>query len=330
METVSVKNFWLCIALLLLLSGCGSDGEVRESKQQVEPYRVIMMLARGGLGDRSFSDAAYAGLKEAMVDRTVQGETVQFVSRPVNEGALVSKIEQGVDLVIGIGYENKDTIAVLADKYPDLRFGIIDTVIAGKDNVTSVTFREEEGDFLMGALAAKLTKSGQIGFIGGVDIPVIRRIEKGFIRGVHHINADIVVTSCIVGSFNDIESGKLLALDMYADGADIIYAAAGRTTLGVVEAAGNSDGFVMGASGDHRNLSPGSVIGNRPKNVGKAVRMVIDQARAGASGKQVISLGLREGGIVFGPFADWALANGVREEMVELQAKVLSGELPVH
>jgi len=323
-----VKSYWklyITLVLLFLLAGCQGQEPV-----EVKPYKVVMLLARGGQGDRSFSDAAYSGLKEVMQDKRVIAESVPFVSPEVNEEVLVSKIEFGVDLVIGVGYECKETIAILAKKYPEVRFGIVDTVVANRKNVTSIVFREEEGDFLMGVVAARLTKKRKLGFIGGVDIPVVRRIQQGFIKGVHYVDPTIPVVVKIVGSFGDPETGKEMAFDLYASGVDIIYHAAGKTGLGVVEAAGNSDGLTLGASGDHRNLAPGSVIGNRPKNVGKAVKMLVQQGMDGTASNQVISLGLREHGILFGPFADWALVDGLREELVELRTKIVNGELAVN
>jgi len=142
-----------------------------------------MILGSGGLGDRSFNDSGYAGLQEAQRKFGIRFETVDFASEEDNLEALRQLARQEYDLIIGVGFENAPLIETVAKEFPDQNFAIIDSIAEG-DNVVSVIYREQEGDFLMGVLTAMLTESKKVGFIGGMDISIIRRIESGFKQGV--------------------------------------------------------------------------------------------------------------------------------------------------
>ncbi|MFQ5835201.1 MAG: BMP family protein [bacterium] len=171
----------ICGVLLLVL--LSSYGGAWGSSGSERVLYVGMILARGGLGDRSFNDSAYAGLMESQERFGIRLETADFTSKEANLEALRHFARQEYDLIIGVGFEHVVNIGAVAEEFPDGNFAIIDAVVEG-NNVASIIYREQEGDFLMGVLAAMLTKSKKVGFIGGMDIPIIRRIGSGFMQGV--------------------------------------------------------------------------------------------------------------------------------------------------
>lgn len=233
---------------------------------------------------------------------------------------------QEYDLIIGIGFENRAAIERAAKEFPKLNFAIIDVAVEG-DNIASVIYREQEGDFLMGVLAAMLTKNKVVGFIGGMDIPVIRRIESGFKQGVAYQDRSVNVLSDIAGTFADPKIGKSLALDQYKAGADVIYNAAGRTGLGIIEAARESGKLTIGTSGDQRYLAPGNVVGNRPKRVDTAVLALVKEIRNNQFTPGIHSFGLKDLGLSLGPFDKTLVTDEMLELLENLKQRIITGEI---
>jgi len=287
-----------------------------------------MILGSGGLGDRSFNDSAYAGLQEAQRQFGIRFETINHTSDEANLEELRRLIRQGYDLIIGIGFENAGYIETLAKEFPDRKFAVVDTMVEG-DNVTSIVYREQEGDFLMGVLAAMLTKSKRVGFIGGMDISIIRRIEGGFKQGVAYQDSSVEVVSDLAGTFADPEIGKALALVQYEAGVDVIYNAAGRTGLGVIEAAQETGNLTIGTSGDQRYLAPGNVVGNRPKRVDTAVLMLVEEINNDQFTAGTRSLGLGEEGLSLGPFDENLVTDAMLERLEDLKQQIIAGEIVV-
>lgn len=310
---------------LLATAGCQEEPEAEKGRRVVS---VGMILGSGGLGDRSFNDAAYAGLQEARRDLGVRFEVITHAGKETDLPALRRLIRQGYHLIIGIGFENAPYIKALASKFPDRHFAVIDTVVPGA-NVASIVFREQEGDFLMGVLAAMLTKSRKVGFIGGMDIPPIRRIQTGFRQGVTYQDSGVTVLVDLAGTFSDPVIGKSLALAQYDAGVDVIYNAAGRTGLGIIEAAKERKRLTIGTSGDQRYLAPGFVVGNRPKRVDTAVLVLTQDLANGRFTPGVRSLGLSEEGLSIGPFDEKLVSEAVKERLESLKADIVAGRIAV-
>jgi basic membrane protein A len=295
------------------------------------PQRVLsagMILGSGGLGDRSFNDSAYAGLQQAQKELGIRFETISFSSDEDNLLALRSLNRQGYDLIIAIGFENAAYVETLSKEFPETRFAIVDAVVVG-DNVASIVYREQEGDFLMGVLAAMLTQTGKVGFIGGMDISIIQRMESGFRQGIAYQDSTVQVLSDMAGTFSEPEVGKSLALAQYGAGADVIYNAAGRTGLGIIEAAKEADKLTIGTSGDQRYLAPGHVVGNRPKRVDTAVLTLLQELAAGRFTAGTLSLGLVEDGLSLGPFDETIVSDAMLARLQDLKQQIISGDVVV-
>ena len=287
-----------------------------------------MLLAKGGIGDRSFNDSAYSGLQQAQKKFGIRFETADFSTDDANLRKLQDFARQNFGIIIGIGFENAKYIGTVAKEFPDNKFAIIDTEVIG-NNIASFVYREQEGDFLMGVLAAMLTQTKKIGIVAGADIPITWRIINGFKQGVTYEDKSIQVFVDISGTFTDPEVGKKLALAQYEKGIDIIYNPAGRTGLGIIEAAKQVGKLTIGTSGDQRYLAPGNVIGNRPKRVDQAVLNLVEQITQGNFTSGTRSLGLKEGGLELGPFDENLVSKPIIAHLEELKQEIINGKIQV-
>jgi basic membrane protein A and related proteins len=314
------------LAAAVLLSGCSLVGLEKESKHKV--LKVGVLIGAGGLGDRSFNDSAYSGLLEAQKQYNIRFETVTPVTEESRLDSLRLFAGNSYDLIIGVAFENQNALEKVAREYPKLKFGGIDFE-STEPNIASIVYREQEGDFLMGVLAARLSQSKYVGVIGGADIPSIRRIMAGFKQGVVYQDPAVGCFTDFAGTFSDPELGLKIALARYKEGADIIHNAASKTGLGIIEAAKQSGKFTTGTSGDQRYLAPGNIIGNRPKKVDTAVLMLIDDINKGRFKGGVRSLGLKENGLMLGPFDPGLVDQDTLGRLENLKRDIINGKIKV-
>ena len=253
------------------------------------PLKIGMSI--GQLGDKSFLDSAAAGFK--MINNDFKNVTTKIIENAdVGEQELAARslATQGYDLVVTIGFGSADWTAKIAKDFPKVAFAIVDSTL-DTPNGTGLTFREDEGSFTVGMVAGLMTKTGKVGYVGGMDVPLLRRFELGFIQGVKYVNPKATVTSGWVGAFNDPNKGKELALTQLAEGADIIYAAAGKSGEGVLQAAKEKGKWSIGVDSDQDYMQPGSVMTSMLKRV--------DLSVYGAA-KDLVNCSLKAGNKVFG------------------------------
>ena len=264
-------------------------------------YKVALVI--GQLGDKSFLDAAARGIK--MVNDSLKNvETKIIENNDVGEQQLAARAmaDQGYDLVITVGFGSADWTTQIATEYPKTWFAIVDSTLNDKDgnplkNGTGLTFREDEGSFTVGMIAAFLTKTNKVSYIGGMDVPLLHRFEQGFIQGVKYVNPKVEVTSGWVGAFDNPNKGKELALTQYAEGSDIIYAAAGKSGEGVLQASKEQNKFSIGVDSDQDYMQPGSVITSMLKRVDLAVLGEVQDLVACKLTTGTKVFGLQEGGV---------------------------------
>ncbi len=233
------------------------------------PLKVGMSI--GQLGDKSFLDSAANGFK--MINADFKNITTKILeNNDVGEQELGARAlaQQGFDLIITIGYGSADWTTKVAKDFPKISFALVDATL-DTPNGTGLTFKEHEGSFTVGMIAAFLSKTGKVGYIGGVDVPLLRRFEEGYKQGVLYVNPKATVSEGWVGSFTDPNKAKELALTQFQEGADIIYAAAGKSGEGVLQAAKEQGKFGIGVDSDQDYLQPGSVITSMLKRVDLAV-----------------------------------------------------------
>lgn len=297
-----------------------------------ESLRVGLQLSVGGLGDLSFNDSAYAGLEEAQQLYGIKFEIGNWQNPLLNAHTMESWARAGFDLIISIGFNNAAPLSEVAAAFPNVSFALIDYAAEGH-NVWSATYREYEGDFVVGVLAALVTQTRMVGFIGGGVNPIVRRIELGFAQGVKNVDPSISFISDYVGEFDDPDKGRLLAETQYTLGVDVIYQVAGRCGLGAIEAASEFGKWIISTGGDHSDLAPHAVLTSRIKNVGRPVLDVIEAVlNDNFQGGTVSSYGFAEGGLVMAPIRPTVfkvVTPSIQNIMQEIQAQVISGRIKV-
>lgn len=256
-----------------------------------------MVTDIGGLGDRSFNDSADAGLKDAQRDLGADIEVLQSRSAADYQPNLTALANQNEDLIVAIGFLMAKDVDDVAQRYPKKQFGIIDAVV-NQPNVTSVTFREEQGSFLAGAAAALVSKTRSIAFLGGVDSPLLRKFEAGFTAGAHEIDPSVKVATKYIGSFDDAAAGKELAGVLIDQGADVIFVAAGKGGLGAIDQVKSRSGvYLIGVDSNQDALAPGKILTSMVKHVDIAVLQLARTAAAHHAGDGNLVFGLRDGAV---------------------------------
>lgn len=291
------------IAILLTMMVVLAFGTVNAQ----EDVRVALIVAQGGLGDRSYNDSAFAGLTLAA---TELGVDVTPIESPdvVTEGEqlLRTAAEAGFDLVITLEFSHFDPLGRVAPDYPDTTFAIVNTVV-DQPNVASIMFDEHTGSYLAGTLAALVTTDEDIeqtnpeaviGTIGGVQSSGIDVFLYGYLQGACAVNPDIEVQFAYAGTFGDPEVGRELTVAMNEQGADVIFGVAGGTNAGIIDAAAEGDYFAVGVDSDQDFLAPGNVLTSMLKRVDVAVFDTIEQFVEGEEiGGEVLQYGLTEEGV---------------------------------
>ena len=297
-------------------------------------FKVGLVLDRGGKDDKSFNSSAYEG---AMQAKAKLGIFLKYVEAPDDnafEPMLRAFAQRDFDLIIGIGFAQKEAIQKVAAQFPNRHFAIVDSEVA-LPNVRSLMFEEHEGAYVIGAIAAMTSKTGKIGFVGGMDIPLIRRFEMGYEAGAKHMNPQITVMDNYVGvtsqAWNNPPKGKELAVSQYEAGADIIFAAAGASGLGVFDAAEEQKKFAIGVDSNQDWTKPGLILTSMLKRVDEAVLATIEEAKAGKFTGGVKRFGLNNKGVDYSvdQYNAKILTETVRKRADELKAEIIAGKITV-
>lgn len=263
------------LAVAVMMQGCCR----RSTSETATPAkRIGLMITPRGLNDRGFNDYAYDGLKEAEKKHNIDAVVIEPSTMQDPEASLRFFAGQKFDAIIAVGVAFNDAIRKIAAERPDLNFYVIDSDIL-ENNIRGVFFREDEGAYLCGYLAAKVSKTGRIGFIGGVKIPVIERFATGFKSGAIHAASHTEILEQYVDTgfsgFNKAPEAFAMAEKMYRTGYDVIFPAAGASGLGVISAAVKSRGYVIGVDMNQDSLAPGLVLTSMLKRVDLVVENII-------------------------------------------------------
>ncbi len=336
--------------------------------------KVGLVTDVGGRGDHSFNDSALRGLELWGAGKKMEGGSYKVVSPEelketlqqdlatrgiapvagVSPVVLQSKVpedyepnlqllvDQGVGMAIGVGFMLENAVETVARRNPDTKFLLIDSTLNDAEgkaftlpNVRTVLFREEQGSFLVGALAGLASKNNKVGFVGGMEVPLIKRFEAGFRAGVATTNPKATVLVNYTGSFDNVAAGKQVGQDLVRKGADVVYHAAGSDGMGVIQAvkearAAGKNVFAIGVDSDQSHLAPEAVLTSMLKRVDLGVyEAVRDLAQGKLEGGDVV-LGLKEGGVTYAPVrVEFPGKAEALQKVEELRAKIVSGELQV-
>ncbi len=292
--------------------------------------RIGLIFAEGGLGDQSFNDAAYRGLMQAKEELDIEVYYVEPADIAEMEEHQRAYADMGLDLVIVIGFIHQSALTEVSADYPNIKFAIVDDVV-DNPNVTSLLFEEHEGSFLVGVVAGMMTKSNVVGFVGGMEVPLIRKFQVGFEEGVKWANPNAQVLVNYAGAFDDPGRGRELAISQYERGADIIYHAAGGTGSGVIDAAASNDFYAIGVDSDQDYMAPGKVLTSMIKRVDMAVYEVIKAAVEGTLEGGTWTFGVADGGVGTSEFkyTKDIIPQEVFDRVEEAKQKIISGEIVV-
>lgn len=293
---------WLCWALIpvlpLLQSGCATRDLVADSGDY--RARVGIVFDIGGKDDRSFNSAASLGMIRARNELPILLRDVEPGDPTSIEPALRAFAQFGYDLIAGVGFVQGPIIKQIAGDYPQLHFVVIDSV-ADLPNVASLLFREHEGSFLVGMIAAAKSKSGVLGFVGGMDIPLIHKFATGYEEGARYVNPNIRVIRNYVGitdaAWNNPGKGRELANSQYDQGADVIFQAAGNSGLGVFDAAEAYGRFAIGVDSNQNWIKPGRILTSMLKRIENAVFSIVRDQVEGKFRGGVHIYGLENDGV---------------------------------
>jgi basic membrane protein A len=287
-----------------------------EAKRDGCNIRVGIVFDIGGKNDRSFNAAAWEGVRRAQRDMNICLYDVEPGNPTSIEPAMRAFAERNFDLVIGVGFAQGPIMQKVAVDYPKIKFAIVDGVIVDKDgkplpNVADLVFREHEGSYLVGMIAASKSKTGTIGFLGGMDIPLIHKFETGYEEGARSVNPKIQIIQNYVGvtdgAWNNPGRGKELALGQIEKGADVIFTAAGNSGLGAFDAVeqygrnaqGEANKFVIGVDSNQNMVKPGFVLTSMVKRVDNAVYDTVQQVLDGKFEGGIHAFGLDKDGVAY-------------------------------
>ena len=290
---------------------------------------------KAGKFDKSFNEAVWNGVKRFTADTGISVREVEPTNEAQVEQGLKKLAKRGNSPIVAVGFSSANALSAAAQAYPDTKFTLIDMVVP-EANVQNVVFKEHEGSFLVGALAALKSETGTIGFVGGMDIPLISRFGCGYEQGAKHINANITVLQKMTGSTpaawgNPSKGGEITRSQIEA-GADVIFAAAGGTGMGVYQAAADAGKLAIGVDSNQNHLQPGTMLTSMVKRVGVAAYKSYADAKDGTWSAGVTAMGLAEGGV------DWALDEHNRSlvtadmetKVNAIKASIIAGDIAVH
>ncbi len=319
-------------SIALALAGVAMSAIAASAQQAVTPAVVYDL---GGKFDKSFNEAAYTGAEKFKTETKVEYRDFEIQNDAQREQALRNFAQRGQNPIVAVGFSFRAALEKVAAEFPNTRFSIIDSVV-NLPNVQSIVFKEHEGSYHVGVLAGLATKKNSVGFVGGMDIPLIRRFACGYVQGVKAAKPAATVIQNMTGTtgaaFRDPVRGGELARGQISQGADVIYHASGATGIGVMQAAADGGALSIGVDSNQNALHPGKVLTSMLKRVDVAVHTSFTTARAGTWKPGTTVLGLAEGGV------DWAddannkalITADMRAAVTKASDDIKAGRVTVH
>ena len=315
------------------LMGCIVVASAAARAADVKPAVVYDL---GGKFDKSFNEGVFNGATKFSKDSGVAFRDLEIQNDAQREQVLRKFAKDGYSPIMTVGFAWATALGKIADEFPNTKFGIIDMVV-DKPNVQSIVFKEQESSFLVGALAALVSKTGKVGFVGGMDIPLISKFECGYAQGVKYASdgKDEVfanMTGTTPAAWNDPVKGGELAKSQIDRGADVIYAAAGSTGQGVLKAAADAGKLSIGVDSDQDYMFPGKVLTSALKHVDVATYKSFMDAKDGAWKPGVQVLGLKEGGVDYAvdEYNKSLLTPELKAKVDAIKADIISGKIQIH
>jgi len=330
---MTLKKIVCLITVLIMtassLVGCGSNKDNGTNKEEL---KIAMVTSVGGVTDGSFNQSAWEGLQKAEKDLGIKASYIESKQ----EADYVTNLEQAVDnnndLILATGFPMQQALLEAAKNYPEQKFAIVDVDYGEEtpDNVTCISFNEEESGYVVGLVAGKMTKTNKVGFVGGMNNVVIKKFQVGYEAGVKEANSNAKVLVQYVNSFADQAKGKSIANQMYNNKADILFACAGDSGLGVLECAKETGKYAIGVDRDQNNIAPDNILTSAMKKVNEGVYTVVENLKDDKlDGGKTLVFGLKEEGIGLAPSTDKNVPKDVIDYVNSKIEKIISGEIVV-
>ena len=303
---------------------------------QAAEFKPAVVYDMGGKFDKSFNEGVYNGVKRFTEETGIEVTEFEVANEAQRQRGMERLIQRGATVLLGVGFGQADAISAVAEANPDVRFGIIDVFWLNQPNLRQYSFKEHEGSYLVGVAAAMKSETGTVGFVGGMDVPLIRKFACGYVQGAKSVSGDVQVLQNMTGTtpsaWNDPVKGGELAQSQIDRGADVVYHAAGGTGIGVIQTTADAGRLAIGVDANQNYLAPGKVLTSMVKRVDVAAYQYFMDAHKGAFSAGVAQLGLAEGGV------DWAVdehnrdlvAGGIEEAVAAAKAAIIAGEIKVH
>ncbi len=301
-----------------------------------DDFKPAVVFDFGGKFDKSFNEGVWTGIKKFIDETGVEVMEFEVTNETQREQAMRRMVSRGATLVMGVGFAQADAIDAVAADNPDVKFAIIDVSWLDRPNLRQYAFKEHEGSYLVGVAAAMTSKTGKIGFVGGMDVPLIRKFACGYVQGAKETRDDVEIFQAMTGTtptaWRDPTKGGELAQSQFDRGADIVYHAAGATGLGVIRAAADANKLAIGVDSNQNGVAPGTVLTSMLKRVDVAAYDTLKSTMDGKFEPGVYVLGIAEEGV------DWAvdehnkplLTPAVIEAVEAAREKIKTGEITVH
>ena len=299
-------------------------------------FKPAVIYDMGGKFDKSFNEGVYNGIKKFTDETGVEVMEFEVTNEAQREQAMNRMVQRGATVVLGVGFGQADAIDKVAAANPDVNFSIIDVSWLDRPNLRQYAFKEHEGSYLVGIAAAMASKTGKVGFVGGMDIPLIRAFACGYVQGAKMANADAEVIQNMTGTtpaaWNDPAKGAELSKGQFDRGVDVIYQAAGGTGGGVIQAAKDAGKLAIGVDSNQNHIAPGTMLTSMLKRVDVAAYQTMKDAMSGNFDTGVRVLGLAEGGV------GWALdehnepliSAEMKDAINGAAEKIKAGDIVVH
>ena len=309
---------------------------VAATTAQAADFKPAVVYDMGGKFDKSFNEGVYNGVKRFTEETGIEVMEFEVTNEAQRQRAMERLVQRGATALLGVGFAQADAIAAVAEANPDAQFGIIDVYWLDHPNLRQYSFKEHEGSYLVGVAAAMKSQTGTVGFVGGMDIPLIHKFACGYVQGVKSVSADIEVLQNMTGTtpsaWNDPVKGGELAQSQIDRGADVIYHAAGGTGIGVIRTTADAGKLAIGVDANQNYLAPGNMLTSMVKRVDVAAYQYFMDTHKGMFSAGIRQLGLAEDGV------DWAVdehnqelvAGDIEAAVAAAKEGIIAGEIAVH
>lgn len=299
-----------------------------------DDLKVALILDKGGRDDKSFNSAAYEGATKAKNEFGLQLKYVETMDDGALESTMRSFAQKKFDLIIGIGFSMAEAVKKVSAQFPQTHFALVDAEVK-QPNVRSLLFEEHQGSYLVGAIAGFMTKTNKVGFLGGMDVPLIRRFQMGYEAGLKKANPKAKLVTNYTGvtseAWNNPAKAKELALTQYNGGVDILFGAAGASNYGLFDAAEEKKLFAIGVDSNQNWVKPGFVLTSMLKRVDVAVYQVMKDLKAGKFSGGTVRFGLANQGVDYAldKYNEKLIPADVRKKADQLKAEIIAGKIKV-